>query len=111
MRITGDQKKIWSYWDPVFDENKVYEVFNEILTNPVYAHNIKKLQSLQQASGGRKLAVEFIEKVHIVGKDHLIDREMVQKYNSISCPQQYLCWITIIGIFAFMILTTVRYFM
>ena len=62
-----------SYQNPVFDHNKVYEVFNEVLSNPIYEQNMKKLQRIQQATGGRKLAVETIEKVHAVGLDHLID--------------------------------------
>ena len=36
-----------SYEEPVFDHNKVYEVFHEVLTNPKYERNMKKLQKIQ----------------------------------------------------------------
>lgn len=68
-----DPDKHISYHEPVFDEEKVYKVFNEALTNPMYQESMKKLQKIQQTTGGRKLAVETIEKVHAVGYDHLID--------------------------------------
>ena len=32
-----------SYPEPVFDQNKVYECFNEVLSNPIYEQNMKKL--------------------------------------------------------------------
>ena len=33
---TLDPYESVSYHQPVFDENKVYEVFNEVLSNPIY---------------------------------------------------------------------------
>ena len=46
MRVTKEADKILSYWDPVFDSQKVYEVFNEVLTNEIYSHNMKKIQAI-----------------------------------------------------------------
>lgn len=43
MRFESLTEKMLSYYDPVFDAQKVYEVFNEILSNEIYSHNMKKL--------------------------------------------------------------------
>jgi len=32
-----------TYKDPVFDSEKVLEIFKEVTTNPIYAHNMAKL--------------------------------------------------------------------
>jgi len=32
-----------TYKDPVFDSEKVFEIFKEVTTNPIYAHNMAKL--------------------------------------------------------------------
>ena len=32
--------------EAVFDEDKVYKVFNEVLSNPIYEQNMKKLQKI-----------------------------------------------------------------
>ena len=38
--LDTDFEKLSSYKDPVFDAQKVYKVFDEILTNEVYTHNV-----------------------------------------------------------------------
>ena len=46
VRISNDNNVLASYIDPAFDAQKVYECFNEILTNEIYSHNIKKIQNI-----------------------------------------------------------------
>jgi len=46
LKLEGDMNKLISYKEPAFTEQKVYEVFNEILTNEIYGLNMKKLQKI-----------------------------------------------------------------
>ena len=110
-RESKESIKVLSYYDPVFDANKVYEVFNEILTNEVYAHNIKKLQTFQKKTGGRNLAVQVIEDAHEIGFDHLVDKAHIEKWNSLNACTCCLFWTFTIGIISALIAFTVLYFL
>lgn len=72
---------------------------------------MKKLQKIQQTTGGRKLAVETIEKIHAIGSDHLIDKQLVKKHAQLSCCVSCMCQLLIMLIFAALVTFTVLYFM
>ena len=69
----------------MFTANDVEKAFKELLNNPSYARNIKKLQELSNASGGRVVAAKAIEDVHQYGSDHLIDYEYEKRQRSMNC--------------------------
>jgi len=57
------------------------------------------------------LACQTIEKVHAVGYEHLIDKEMVKKVKSLNCCLECLCNLIMLGIFAALVTFTVLYFL
>ena len=46
--LESDVGKLAKYPEPVFDAQRVYEVFNEILTNELYTKNMQKQQKLSK---------------------------------------------------------------
>ena len=72
---------------------------------------MKKLQKIQQTTGGRKLAVETIEKMHAVGSDHLIDKELVKKRSQLSCCVSCMSQLLCLLIFVALVTFTVLYFL
>jgi hypothetical protein len=46
---------------PSFDEEKVYKLFTELITNSKYKTNMLKLKSQSNMSGGRELVTRTVE--------------------------------------------------
>ena len=60
------EKELFTYQD-------VHDKMQDILTNPKYKVNIKRMQRLCKSTGGRTLAADTIENIFFTGNDHLID--------------------------------------
>ena len=101
---------MYSYVDPAFEADKVFEVFSEVLKNPIYKQNIMKMKDYCSLSGGSDLACKTIEDVARFGSDHLIDVPLTKATDSLSfCT---CCWFTLIllGLQIFFICVTIDYF-
>ena len=71
---------------------------------------MKKLQKIQQVSGGRDLAVKVIEDTCEVGKDHLVDQAMVKHYLNLSFCTNCIFWIIFLAFYGALTTFTVLYF-
>jgi len=89
-RHTSDLDKMYSYIDPAFDDNKVYEVFKEVTTNPIYKQNVMKMKEYVSLTGGSALACKTIEDVANHGSDHLVDVHLTKAWDSLSFCK--CCW-------------------
>src|SRR5690606_8862593 len=55
----------------IFTPDKVYKTVKEILTNEEYKKGAERIRAIIHYSGGVKAAAEIIEKIAILGTDHL----------------------------------------
>jgi hypothetical protein len=111
LRMSKEVEKVYSYYDPVFDENKVHDLFKEVLSNEKYRKNMARLSSQRRTTGGKTLAVDTIERVYISGVDHLLDKGLLEKTKKWGwCASRCsICWLVLI--FIALIYFTVQYFM
>ena len=110
MRMSAELEKCLSYYDPVFDENKVHDLFKEVINDQKYRKAMIRLSAQRRTAGGKNLAVDTIERVYISGVDHLIDKGQVEKTRNWGwCASRCsICWFTLI--FIALIYFTVQYF-
>lgn len=65
-RISADLLSLSTFKDPIFDENKIYKSFKELIENPKYKENMMKLKIQSMTAGGSKLACDTVEKAYIL---------------------------------------------
>ena len=111
VRLTSDLKKMVTYEKKMFDEKHVTKIVKDALENPEYQENILKLRLRSEQTGGRDLLVKSIERHYIAGCDHLVDKDLVKKYYSMSALWGTISTLIVLGIFAALICFTVLYFM
>ena len=96
QRYTNNVNELVSYRTPMFDRRKVRETFEELLSNSKYKVAMLKLQMQSRLTGGRDLAVRTIENHYVSGCEHLVDYELIRKYDSMSCCKS--SWSILIGL-------------
>jgi len=100
-----------SYVDEVFTDQKVHDLFKQLIQDPKYKKAMIRLNAQRRTTGGSTQAIDIIERTYISGVDHLIDKAMVEKTNKwgicISCCS--ICWFSLIVIA--LVYFTVQYFL
>ena len=100
LRMSDKIEDTLTYKKQEFDGEKVYEVFNEVLTNPKYKQGIDRLKIQSMTFGGYELAVKTVENTYITnGVDHLSDKELTKRQQGFSCCRMYCCilfWVAVL---------------
>ena len=75
-KITANKK---TEEKPIFTKDDVAKKFGKILSDKSFSNNMNTLRANCVATGGRKLAAEWVERAFVGTVEHLVDNDYVLK--------------------------------